>query len=93
MLRLALGGHEGKGPMGLKTMATWLNQHGYRTRQGGLWGIGSLHQMLINPVYGGRWRFNRTEGRTRRQKSASEQIFADAPAIIPPEMLPTCRTC
>ena len=49
-----------------------------------MWGIGSLRQLITNPVYGGRWRFNAIEARTRRRKSDAEHIFADAPAIIEP---------
>ena len=82
MFKLLIGGHEGRAPMGVKAVATWLNDKGYRTRQGGLWSIGTVHQLLTNPVYGGRWRFNHVDSRTRRRKADSEHIFADAPAII-----------
>lgn len=44
-----------------------------------------MHQLLTNPVYGGHWRFNHVESRTRRRKADAEHIFADAPAIIPSE--------
>ena len=40
--------------MGTKAVAVWLNERGYRTRQGGMWGNGTIHQLLINPVYGER---------------------------------------
>ena len=84
MFKLLVGGHEGCPPMGVKAVATWLNDKGYRTRQGGMWSIGTVHQLLTNPVYGGRWRFNHVDSRTRRRKADAEHIFADAPAIIPP---------
>lgn len=85
MFKLLVGGHEGRAPMGVKAVATWLNDKGYRTRQGGMWSIGTVHQLLTNPVYGGRWRFNHVDSRTRRRKAEAEHIFAEAPAIIPPE--------
>ena len=85
IFRLLVGGHEGLAPMGVKSIANWLNGQGYRTRQGGMWSIGTLHQLLTNPVYGGRWRFNHVDSRTRRRKADAEQIFSDAPAIIAPE--------
>ena len=68
-----------------KENANWLNCKGYRTRQGGMWSIGTLHQLLINPVYGGRWCFNHVDSRTRRRKAGAAQIFSDVPAIIAPE--------
>ena len=90
MFQLLQGGHrdpdssERMGPKGVKGIATWLNERGYQTRQGGLWGIGALHQLITNPVYGGRWRFNTKEARTGRRKNDAEHIYADAPAIIEP---------
>lgn len=84
IFKLLQGGHDGEGPKGLKAIATWLNERGYRTRQGGLWGIGALHQLVTNPVYGGRWRFNTRDSRTLKRKSEAEHIYADAPAIIEP---------
>ena len=41
---------------------------------------------MINPVYGGRWRFKTIEARTRKRKNEDEHIFADAPAIIEPSV-------
>ncbi len=86
IFKLVVGGHEGSPPMGTKAVATWLNDRGYRTRRGGMWGNGTIHQLLTNPVYGGRWRFNHVDSKTRREKADAEQIFADAPAIIAPEV-------
>ncbi len=84
MFRLFLEGDRRSGPMGVKRIAVWLNEHGYRTRGGANWGIGQVHAMLSHPVYGGRMRFNKSEARTGRRKSESEHVFADVPAIIDP---------
>ena len=84
IFKLIQGGHDGQGPKGMKQVANWLNDRGYRTRQGGMWGIGALHQLVTNPVYGGRWRFNAVEARTRKRKADAEHIYADAPAIMEP---------
>ena len=86
IFKLVVGGYEGNPPMGTKAVATWLNERGYRTRRGGMWGNGTIHQLLSNPVYGGRWRFNHVDSRTRRQKADAEQIFSDAPAIVAPDV-------
>ena len=85
MFRLFLEGEAGSGPMGVKAIAVWLNLRGYRTRGGATWGIGPVHALLSNPVYGGRMRFNRSDSRSRRRKSEFEQVFAAVPAIIEPE--------
>ena len=59
VFRLFVEGDDGSGPMGVKAIASWLNEHGHRTRGGGLWGLGRVHSLLTNPVYSGRQRFNR----------------------------------
>jgi site-specific DNA recombinase len=81
---LFLEGDGGSGPMGVKAIAVWINDHGYRTRGGARWGIGSIHTLLTHPVYAGRMRFNTSEARTRRRKRESEHVFATVPAIIEP---------
>ena len=86
IFKLVVGGHEGSPPMGTKAVAMWLNERSYRMRRGGMWSIGSLYQLLTNPIYNGRWRFNYVDSRTRTRKADSEQIFSDAPAIDPPEL-------
>ena len=86
IFKLVTGGYDGQGPKGVKAIATWLNERGYRTRQGGMWGIGALHQLIINPVYGGRWRFNTVEARSRQRKSDAEHIYSDVPAIVDPSV-------
>lgn len=86
MFRLFLMGNEDSGPMGVKSIVVWLNEHGYRTRGGSTWAIGPVHALLSNPVYSGRMRFNRHEARSGRRKSEAEQVFAEVPAIIEPQV-------
>jgi DNA invertase Pin-like site-specific DNA recombinase len=82
VFRLFVEGDNGSGPMGLKSIASWLNEHGHRTRSGGLWGVGRVHSLLTNPVYAGRQRFNRKDSRTRRIKAEAEYVYCDADPII-----------
>jgi site-specific DNA recombinase len=82
VFRLFLEGDGRTGPLGVKAVAVWLNERGYRTRSGSTWGIGPIHAMLTHPVYSGRMRFNRSEARSRRRKSEPEHVFAEVPAII-----------
>jgi site-specific DNA recombinase len=86
VFRLFLQGHEASGPMGIKAIAGWLNAHGYRTRNGGCWGVGQIHHILTNPVYAGRRRFNRMEYRSGRKKPESEHVYSEAPAILEPSI-------
>jgi site-specific DNA recombinase len=86
IFRLFLEGDGRTGPMGIKSVASWLNARGYRTRGGACWGVGQIHYLLCNPVYAGRLRFNRIEDKTRRLKPASEHVYCDAPAIIEPSV-------
>jgi DNA invertase Pin-like site-specific DNA recombinase len=82
IFKLFLEGQQGSGPMGIKAIATWLNERGYTTRIGGRWGTSRVHSLLSNPVYAGRQRFNIKDPRTCRLKGASEHIYCDALAIV-----------
>lgn len=86
VFKLFLEGHNRSGPMGVKAVTGWLNEHGHRTRAGARWGIGPVHKLLSNPVYVGRMQFNCTEARTGRRKADSEIVTAEVPAIIDPAM-------
>src|SRR5262245_26320612 len=86
MFKLYLEGDGSSGPMGVKGIASWLNEHGYPTRTGAQWGIGRVHALLRNPVYAGRQRFNVKDSRTFRLKPASEHVYCDAPPIVSTEV-------
>src|SRR5262249_53495035 len=81
--RLCTEGDRQSGPMGVKAIAVWLNEHGYRARLGGIWGPSTVHKVLTNPAYGGEARFNRLDRRKRRVKDKAEQVLTEVPAIIP----------
>ena len=51
--RLALNGDGDSGPMGIKSITTYLNDRDIRTRDGGRWGIASVHQILTRSTYVG----------------------------------------
>ena len=93
MFRLFLEGDGGSGPLGVKAIAAWLNDRGYRTRGGATWGVGPVHALLTHPVYAGRMRFNRSEARTRRRKIESEHVFASVPAILSRCYSSGCKAC
>jgi site-specific DNA recombinase len=56
--RLALFGI---GPMGLKSIANYLNDQNIRTPDGGRFGIDSIHKILNRPTYKGEHHFNARE--------------------------------
>ncbi len=80
--RLYLEGEAGKGPIGVKEVTKTLNGRGLRTRLGARFGVASVHKVLTNPVYAGRWRFNKREAKTGRAKAESEVIEIAVPPII-----------
>ncbi len=84
MFRLSLQGNGTNGPMGVKTITTWLNANRITTRDGGRWGIGAVHQVLIRSTYTGRREFNR-HGKGRKLNPASEIVIVDVPALIDQE--------
>lgn len=67
--------------MGVKAIAAWLNERSIRTRDGGRWGLGAVHQILTRSTYTGRHEFNR-RGKDRKLKPKSEAVVVDVPPII-----------
>src|SRR3546814_7862420 len=51
IFRLALEGDGVSGSMGVKAIAAWLNERSIRTRDGGRWGLGAVHQILTRSTY------------------------------------------
>jgi site-specific DNA recombinase len=73
-LRLFREGDGASGPMGVKTVTSWLNEHGYRTRGGAHWGIGQLHGILTRATYKEEHRFNRKVWKTRQAKPDADHV-------------------
>ena len=82
MFKLFLKGDGKSGPMGVKAVTSWLNEHGHRTRVGAWWGIGPLHQILTRATYKGVHTFNRKVWKTRQAKPEAEQIAVEVDPII-----------
>ncbi len=69
-------------PLGIKALATWLNGLGYRTREGGLFGVGAIHHILTNTAYVGRWRYNRRDSRTGEVRPETDWVEITVPSLI-----------
>ncbi len=82
VFKLYLHGDGRSGALGVKEVVKWLNARGYRTRRGRTFGVGSIHKLLTNTVYVGRWRFNQTSSKTRQRKPDDEIVEVSVPAII-----------
>ena len=69
--------------MGIKSITTHLNERNIRTRDGGRWGIASVHQILTRTTYIGEHRLN-TQATTRpaRRKPTAEHAIMAVPPII-----------
>jgi len=52
--------------MGIKSITTYLNERHIRTRNGGRWGIASVHQILTRTTCIGEHRFKWSTWPTRR---------------------------
>jgi site-specific DNA recombinase len=83
--RLYLNGDGNSGALGVKEVVKRLNAEGYRTPRGNTFGVGTLHKILTNPVYIGRWRFNVRSSRTGERKPEDEVVTIPVPAIIEPD--------
>lgn len=70
------------GPIGIKMIACRLNERGHRTRTGGRFWCGRSLKILINPVYIGKWTFNKRCAKTHVEKPVSEYVVVEVPAII-----------
>ena len=82
IFRLALTGSGQSGPMGIKSITTHLNQSNIRTRDGGRWGISSVHKILARTTYIGEHRFNVQDHKTHTAKPKAEHVVMTVPSII-----------
>ena len=67
IFKLYLHGDGKSGALGVKEIVKWLNARGLSHANGQDFGVGSLHKLLTNTVYIGRWKFNQTSSKTRRR--------------------------
>ncbi|WP_199170588.1 recombinase family protein [Caulobacter sp. FWC2] len=80
--RLALMGDENTGPMGVKAIASYLNERGITTRNGGRWGVSSVYYVLTAPTYVGEHHFNKRVAKTGEFKDEDEHVVLAVPPIV-----------
>ncbi len=89
--RLFLEGDGVKGPMGVKAITCYLNEHRIFTRDGGRWGLASIHQILTRTTYIGEHRFNKRSHKDRERKPENEVAVMACPPLIDRETFETVR--
>ena len=89
--RLFLEGDGVKGPMGVKAITCYLNERRIFTRDGGRWGLASIHQLLTRTTYIGEHRFNKRSHKDREKKPESEVAVMACPPLIDRETFDTVQ--
>jgi len=80
--RLFLEGDGTTGPMGVKAIASYLNERRFFTRDGGRWGLAQIHTILTRTTYIGEHRFNTRSHKDRVKKDESEVAIMAVPPLI-----------
>ncbi len=83
IFNLYLEGDGSTGPLGVKGVTVWLNDHGYRTRKGATFGVGPVHIILTNRCYAtGKWPYGVKNSRTGERHDPSNIVEIDVPTIV-----------
>ena len=80
--RLFLEGDGTSGAMGVKAIASYLNERRIFTRDGGRWGLAQIHAILTRTTYIGEHRFNTRSHKDREKKPESEVAIMAVPPLI-----------
>ncbi len=80
--RLFLEGDGTSGAMGVKAIATYLNERRFFTRDGGRWGLAQIHAILTRTTYIGEHRFNTRSHKDREKKPETEVAIMAVPPLI-----------
>ena len=65
----------------MKEIVKWLNARGYRSRRGKTFGVGTIHRLLTNTVYIGRWKFNQKSSKSREKKQDEDSLKYPFPRL------------
>lgn len=84
--RLFLEGDGTSGALGVKAIATYLNERRIFTRDGGRWGLAQVHAILTRTTYIGEHRFNTRSHKDRQKKPESEVAIMAVPPLIEREL-------
>lgn len=76
MFDLLENGDGQSGPMGVKSITSWLNENGYRTRAGKNWTTGMVHRLLTSSAIKGEYLYGKKAG-------VETAVRVSVPEIIP----------
>ena len=82
MFRLYARGDGQSGPMGVKRIASYLNDEGHKTRHGKPFRVQFIDKILRNTAYVGEPYFNRTDSRLKTPRPQEEWISFPMPKIV-----------
>ena len=82
IFQLSIDGVGDTGPLGVKSIATYLNERNISTRDGGRWGLSAVHKILKRESYIGRHHFNTRNFKTKTLKPATEHAIMQVPPIV-----------
>jgi len=74
-------GVPGRGSMGVKSIAAYLNERGY-THRNRKFHVSSVYTVLTRETYAGTHYFNKRDSKTGKPRPPSEWVSMDAPVII-----------
>lgn len=86
IFRLRTEGDGTSGPIGIVEIAEWLNTRGYRNRSGKIFHTNTIHRILTDEVYIGRYWTNRRIHGTAELKPKSEWLLIEVEPIISDEL-------
>ena len=87
---LYLEGDGESGPIGVKKIASWLNQRGYAYR-GKPFHVSNVDAVLRRTTYAGTHYFNRTDSRTGERRSREQWVPMEVPPIIDEQSFETVQ--
>lgn len=82
IFKLYLEGDGVNGPLGIKNIVKYLNDHGFKNKQGGRFHVSFVSKILKDEVYVGRAWYNVKDSRTGRVRPREEWICVDVPPLI-----------
>jgi len=82
MFQLYVTGDGTQAPIGVKSIAVYLNSKGYRQRQGRPFNNKFVQEALRERAYVGTYYFNRFDSQTRQRKPESEWVTMTCPPIV-----------
>ena len=83
IFQLSREGDGTRRPMGIKDIASWLNNRGFRNRRGNLFYTSAVHKILTRETYTGVHYYNQNDSRMGHGRPREDWIAIQVPQIVP----------